>query len=204
MTQGLLTSRITKNKLSTLASKIPTALNKQNFVNYRNTYNNLIRAAKKLHFSRALLANTKNLRKTWGILNEALNKSKIHSPIHSLFSNNKLLSNPLDIANTFNSYFTTIAENNAIHPVTDPEPQLPPPSPFTFDINSTPVTDAEILECVKSLENKKTPDMTGLSSCLLKKVIPEILPPLKHIFNQSLATGTLPTKFKIRKSNSCL
>jgi len=48
MTQGLLTSRITKNKLSTLASKIPSALNKQNFVNYRNTYNNLIRAAKKL------------------------------------------------------------------------------------------------------------------------------------------------------------
>ena len=41
--------------------------------------------------------------------------------------------------------------------------------------------------------------MTGLSSCLLKKVIPEILPPLKHIFNQSLATGTLPTKFKIAK-----
>jgi len=111
MTQGLLISKTTKNKLSSLASKIPTALNKENFVNYRNAYNNLIRAAKKLHFSRALLANTKNLRKTWGILNEALNKSKIHSPIHSLFSNNKLLSNPLDIANTFNSYFTTIAEN---------------------------------------------------------------------------------------------
>ena len=41
--------------------------------------------------------------------------------------------------------------------------------------------------------------MTGLSSCLLKKVIPEILIPLKHIFNQSLATGTLPNKFKIAK-----
>ncbi len=40
MTQGLLTSRITKNKLSALASKKPTAQNKQNFTNYRNLYNN--------------------------------------------------------------------------------------------------------------------------------------------------------------------
>ncbi len=41
--------------------------------------------------------------------------------------------------------------------------------------------------------------MTGLSSCLLKKIAPELTAPLIHIFNKSLATGLLPDKFKIAK-----
>ncbi len=61
-----------------------------------------------------------------------------HSPIQP-FSNQALCvvttysSNsptcPLTIANTFNTYFTTIAEDTAshIHPVTDPDPNLTPP-----------------------------------------------------------------------------
>jgi len=201
MTKGLLISRMQKNKLSAMYSKHPTPHNHITYTTYRNTYNTTLRACKKLHFTMALANNSHNLRKTWSILNEALNKTKQHSPIHSLFTNNTLITDPLTIANAFNLYFTTIAEQTAdtIHPVTDPEPPLPPPPESTFEMHHSPVTDLEILSCIKKLENKKTPDMTGISSSILKKVSTEILSPLKHIFNQSLATGLLPEKFKIAK-----
>jgi len=131
MTQGLLTSRITKNKLSAAYSKNPSPFNHQKFTAYRNLYNNLIRQAKKCHFSNALSKNSKNLKKTWSLLNDALNKSKSHSPIHSLISNQTLITDPTQIANAFNSFFTTIAETTAsqIPPVTDPEPPPPHPPP---------------------------------------------------------------------------
>jgi hypothetical protein len=201
MTQGLLISRIHKNKLSAAYSKSRTHQNHLAYTTYRNIYNTTIRACKKLHYSKALSSNTNNLRKTWSILNEALNKSKNHSAIHSLFVNNTLITDPLTIANTFNTFFTTIAENTAslIHPVSDPDPDLVPPTNSSFDLHSSPVTDDEILSCINKLENKRTPDMSGISTCILKKVIPEILSPLKHIFNQSLATGIVPDNFKIAK-----
>ncbi len=97
-------------------------------------YNSLIRTAKKIHFTNALRHNSKNLKKTWGLLNEALNKSKSHSPIHSLLINQTLTTDPTEIANAFNTFFTTIAEQTAsqIPPVTDPEPPLPPSAVLTF------------------------------------------------------------------------
>jgi len=41
--------------------------------------------------------------------------------------------------------------------------------------------------------------MSGISTALLKKVSLQIVTPLVHIFNQSLATGQIPEKFKIAK-----
>ena len=137
MTQGLLTSRLTKLKLASTLSKSPTPLNTTIYKNYRNIYNTTLRACKKLHFTLALAKNSNNLKKTWSILNTALNKHKTHTPIHSLFINNTLITDPLTIANSFNTYFTTIADITAshIHPTTDPLPpnhSSPKPPLLTF------------------------------------------------------------------------
>jgi Notch-like protein len=61
------------------------------------------------------------------------------------------------------------------------------------------VTGDEILRCFDQLVDKKTPDMTGLSTNLLKNIPYAILTPLAHIFTQSLATGIVPSKLKIAK-----
>jgi hypothetical protein len=72
MSRGLLISRQTILKLSSLASKHPSIINISNFKLYRNLYNKTLRAAKKIHFSNAIANNTKNLKKTWSILKLAL------------------------------------------------------------------------------------------------------------------------------------
>jgi hypothetical protein len=63
----------------------------------------------------------------------------------------------------------------------------------------SPVTSDEISSCIKSLESKRTPDVTGLSTILLKQIYTTILTPLQHIFSTSLSTGTVPSKLKIAK-----
>ena len=61
MTKGLLISRATKNRLDSIYANKPTEINKLNYINYRNLYNTLIRSCKKLHFSKAIEKNSKNL-----------------------------------------------------------------------------------------------------------------------------------------------
>ena len=205
MSGGLLISRSTKLKLATLAAKKPSLINIANYKNYRNIYNTLLRSAKKLHFYKAIENNSSNLKKTWSILKLALNMPKPSNSISALLINNSLITDPISIANHFNNYFTNIANKIAeeIHPfplpptpapIHDPDPDLP-----KFDFSSQPISEDEISNCIKSLEDKRTPDMSGISTSLLKKVYPSILLPLKHIFSQSFATGLVPSKFKIAK-----
>ena len=204
MTKGLLISRSTKNRLDAAYAKKPTEANKLKYISYRNVYNSVIRACKKLHFSKAITNNARNLKKTWCILNEAINRPKSTSSITSIIHNNSLITDPTSIANSFNEFFTNIALKIAeqIHPSAQvPEDiiqNLNPDSP-SFNMSEVPVSDAEILEAIKKLEDKKTPDMSGLSSHLLKKIGPSILPPLQHIFTLSLRTGIVPSKLKIAK-----
>ncbi len=66
------------------------------------------------------------------------------------------------IANTFNKFFTTIADEIAdlINPI--PMNNLPddieeniPDSQTRFNISHVPLSEGEILDCIKELEDKK-------------------------------------------------
>ena len=49
-----------------------------------------------------------------------------------------------------------------------------------------PVTDEEIIEIVKDAKTKYSKDHDSIDMSLVKLVIPYIVNPLKHIFNNSL------------------
>ena len=84
ITAGLLKSRLTKIDLSKKCIQVPSPENNSKFKAYRNLYNKILRESKKLFFSRQLQSNANNLKKTWEILNEAINKRKPSSLIDSL------------------------------------------------------------------------------------------------------------------------
>jgi len=73
MTNGLLISRKNKLKLSSLSSRNPTALNVQNYTNYRNLYNRILKAAKRKFYDDEFAKNTNNLKKSWDLINSAIN-----------------------------------------------------------------------------------------------------------------------------------
>jgi Reverse transcriptase (RNA-dependent DNA polymerase) len=175
-----------------------------------------LRACKKLHFAKAINSNSNNLKKIWSILNHALNTPKSSNNINALMINDSLITDPVVIANQFNNFFTNVASDIAskIHPTSPPShnnltPVIDADAP-KFDLSSNPITDEEIISCIRSLEDKRTPDMSGISSNIIKKIYPSIIRPLKHVFSKSLTSGIVPSKFKIAKviplfkSGNCL
>ncbi len=74
MTKGLLISRRKKYSLSKKCIVEPSQFNINHFKLYRNVYNKAIRCAKKLYFEKQLQINKSNLKKTWKLLKEAVNK----------------------------------------------------------------------------------------------------------------------------------
>ena len=51
------------------------------------------------------------------------------------------------------------------------------------------VTEVDILQLVVNVKPKKSKGHDALDMCLIKKLIPYIVVPLKHIFNLSLLNG---------------
>jgi hypothetical protein len=193
-------SRNHKFKLAKLCHTSPSQLNVDNYKLYRNHYNVLVRAAKKLYFANILKINSKNLKKTWSILNEAINKKSSKNPITEIIFNGITINNPYDIAQKFNQFFTSVAAN--LYEEINPSDLLIDDTPVTearFNMSSSPVTLDELVSTVNDLQDKKTVDFNNISMFLVKKVILNISDPLIHIFNRSLASGKVPDKMKVAK-----
>ena len=200
MSKGLLISRQTKLKLYNVYTRSPSFENKVKFNAYRNIYNKLIRAMKKMFYSNQLINHQGNLKKTWEIIKEACNKrKKKNNSTQTLNVNGQKITQTKDIVEHFNHHFTSIAENiQESIPPTDR-----PPDSYSEDLNSNftfnPTTPQNIIKIFSLLESKSSTDFTGLSAKLVKNILLTIVDPLSHIFNLSLKFGVVPSQFKIAK-----
>ena len=80
MTQGLLISRNTKNKLHKKAMADPTPLNIQNYKRFKSIYFRTLRGAKKLHITNKLNENVGNPKKCGKLLMKSWVNQKKLSP----------------------------------------------------------------------------------------------------------------------------
>lgn len=200
MTKGILKSRQTKLKLIESKIRFPTAENKEKYRKYRNCYNKIIRAAKKIHFKYSFEQHKNDMRKTWEVLRESIRKTNDKSSIIEQIKSGDISFNNDDcMANQFNNYFTTIADriNDEINP-SDRD--------CTFYLNDNNdifsfqnINPFDIIKIVKGFESKSSKDMFGISNKLLKNVIEKIAIPLAHIINLSLQTGEIPLDLKLAK-----
>lgn len=94
-----------------------------NYKQYRNLIVDLIRKSKKQHYQKYFIENSNNIRKTWDGIKTIISISKMKSTVPtSLKINNKINNNPVDIANCFNNYFSTVGVKlqNKISPSNKP------------------------------------------------------------------------------------
>ena len=202
MTAGLLISRRNKFALGSTSAKNPTIANSAAFKKFRNLYNTVVRAAKKRYFDSELKKTQNDLRQNWKILKEAIRANKNKSNTVDFLNINGIgTSDPKVIAEQFNLHFSTMAEKVASKIV----PSNKQPEIFCknfdsiFNSANLPITVDEITEAAKNLQSKTSTDVNGISSSFLKNVLVSILLPVQHIFNRSLASGTVPLQFKQAK-----
>ena len=129
-----------------------------------------------------------------------MNVRKTSNKTSHLNIGGKIIDIDKDIANNFNNFFVNVGPSTE-----DSIPKVPNVSPTKFLKNRNQtnfviahVSNEEIVEIIKSLENKST----GPSSIPLKmlSVIPDLITlPLAYIINMSFLTGEYPDMLKIVK-----
>ena len=199
ITKGILCSIHTRNQLYKLSLRKPTLLNKNNYKKYRNKLTTLIRLSRKLYYSNKLAQNKGDLNKVWKTINDLIKNKKKNHP-ETITKNGIEIKDPIEIAQTFNEYFTNIGpelassiDSNVGH-FTEYVSEHAETSLFF-----KPTTENEILKIVQSLELGKACGYDEVSVNLLKKIIFYIVSPLNHIFNLSFTSGIFPDAMKIAK-----
>ena len=109
VTNGILTSSLTKSKLLKKKLKKPTEQNINAFKKYCIIFDKVKKMAKESYFNLELELNKNNLKKTWEILRQAIHKQNNRPTIPDTFIiNGKSNSNISEIAEEFNNFFVNI------------------------------------------------------------------------------------------------
>ena len=170
---------------------------KRAYTLYRNCYNKVVKLAKKLHFNLKIDKNC-NPKNAWDYLNEAIGKvGKLSSNISSITHQDKLLTDSTDIANSFNDFFSNIANEIVINiPPTSCKFESYIPNYSHNRFKFTLINRENVSKIIDGLESKFTLDSTGYNTILIKRVKDNILTPLTHIINLSLKEGIFPDSLK--------
>ena len=140
------------------------------------------------------------MKATWNAINKLLGKNK-KSGCKSLVINNEIVTDPTAIANSFNTYFTNVAEdirNKLPQPTKKFQEFLPrtgPQSSFFF----TPTDPNETERIIKKLKSKTSTGTDNKPTIVLKHLPENFLCALSYVFNRSMTEGIFPKKFKHAK-----
>ena len=107
---------------------------------------------------------------------------------------------PRSIANTFNSFFWSVAaevQSEVPFSYKRFSEYLPPPNQESFFVS--PCTKEEIIEIISRFKPKKSARPNSIPTKILRLLIHDISKNLSIIFNTSFATGMLPEKLKVTK-----
>ena len=198
MTPALVISVAHKNTLFKEKLKHPSPDNTVKYIWYRNTLNKLLRSAKRAYYQSEFAKHTGNTKETWKTL-QTLIKSKSKTdevPNQIADENGDLLSEDVDIAEKFNSFFTEIGERlreNIPSSSFDPL-QLIPNIKAEMDLEST--TEEEIISIVQGLNNVG-PGADSISSKIFKLSYQAIMRHILHLFNTCLESGIFPSTLKV-------
>ena len=165
----------------------------------RNQTNAILKATKRSYYINLFNNFKSNTKKLWETLNKLTKSNHSERPRANLISNNSIISNPREIANTFNTFFAGIA--------TQLESRLPPAETDPMHYlrgnfpNSMVVPDISIcnvVKVIKTLKSKKC-GIDDFASFIIKENAHLLAQPLSFLFNQSIESGKFPNALKSAK-----
>ena len=167
---------------------------------YRNKLNGLLRSAEKDHYAALLDMNKSNLRNSWRILKEVINKKKRSTVSSKFIVNNSVITDKKSVANGFNTFFTNIGPTlaNKIPSTNLSATNYIRQGRLKDSIFLNPTSEEEIRNIIKLLKNGSS-GWDEISAKIIKISCSPLLKPLCHIFNLSLFTGVFPDELKLAK-----
>ena len=201
ITKSLLASVRKKNKLYRQLLRSPNPTRELQYKSYRNKLTHLIRIAKRHYYDQRFASAKNDLKETWKLINEVINKRKCRPPFPSSFrSDGSILTDPVEIANGFCNYFANVGPNLAA--------KIPPVNSsfhsflndqFNESLILKPTTVEELNGICMSMKSGKAPGYDDISMYVIKNTFEVVSEPLKNIINLSFSKGIFPDKLKLAK-----
>ena len=191
-----------KNKLFNRKKRQPDNVNIKLLYNvFRNRVNRELIKSKKSYYTKYFEDNNNNSKKIWEGIKSIINtKNPKGTSIDQLKVENKIIDNPIEIAETVNNFFANIGSNTEKdipnNPVIKPESYLKNRNQQNFIIGN--ITHNEILEIINKLDNKCS-GPHSIPNNLLKITADLIIEPLHKIISNSFNSGKFPDPLKISK-----
>ena len=174
---------------------------------YRNKTKDLIRKAKRKHFSESVI-NSRDTRTIWQhfrTVNNKSNTSNSNLP-EELIINNERITTSLDIASKLNNYFSSISEllnGNEIHTspldVTELKRFINSKIPGEVHFYIPPITNEQVASFIHTLDTSKATGLDGIGPRIIKMAIHSICPSIAALINKSLRIGKFPCQLKLAK-----
>jgi hypothetical protein len=199
LTNGIKTSIKIKNKLFYISKKYPTVHNINKYRFYKRRVQGIIQNAEKEYYEHNLRINQCNMKKSWMLIKQAINKKCTKSISQEFVINGNLTSNCQIIADSFNKFYTNIGPDLAR---SIPQSNRHPASYIQQNNENTlfltPTNESEICSIIKNLKNA-SPGHDDIHAKIIKKTCSPILKLLTHLVNLSLSQGNFPDELKIAK-----
>ena len=208
MTAGLLKSCKVRDKMLKNITKNKVSRDSPAFVRfkkYRNLLTGLIRKQKKNHFDQLFLKHKHDIKKTLNLVNGILNKSNDkHSLTSTRFKvNGTMTSDNATIADGFNKFFAEVgpSTNSKVkESKVDANNYLNRRNHDTTNqFSPTEITLSDVIDACETIKKKTSTDHYEMSQDLVLTNLHTLAPPIAHIWNQSIQSGTFPDSAKIAK-----
>lgn len=166
----------------------PSICNKITFKNYSCRFRKIIKLTQKAQNNHFINTSSNKSKASWQVIN---NKYRITEPITEIRLENKTITDPTEIANTFNDYFIDQTQKNMTTKLDTKNLTNYPNSMFMH-----PVLPQDIFRAIQSLKNKNSTGYDGISTKVVKFVSVDIASHLSHILNTCISSGIFPNSLK--------
>lgn len=197
ITTGLVKSIRSRDRLAKRVKTEPGNLElKLHYKVYRNNLNKLIKNRKCEYYKNKIIDANDNIKSIWKYINEATGRNRKNGMVINIRKNNILLTDPKEIANEMNDYFSNIGSElaNKLNINVANNEEAPRVNNTCF-FNPTDVD--EIKTIISSLKTGKSTGHDKISTEHIKLISDYICAPLCYIFNLVFETGKFPDNLKI-------
>jgi len=205
LTKGIKISCLNKRRLYLNYRNSNNSSLKKHYKKYCRILTRVVTAAKRLHYSKLISQSDNKQKTTWNIINTLTNNKKTSNTTIPININGEPSTNPISIANVFNTYFISVADNlltknfSETYTTNNDDPMTYLRQNFQYcqsQIKLKNTTTYEINKIIHSLKNKTSHRYDEISDKILKASAPFILSPLTYIINKVLSSGIFPDRLK--------
>ena len=203
MSNGLKKSSKRKQNLYNKFLKTRTVLDKDNYQNYKNLFQKIIKKAKSNFYSNLLNKHRSDPKKTWEIIIEVRGRKNLSAGClpKVIKKGQTLIQNERKICIELNNFFTQVGPNLAAK-ITDSTTDFKTflGDPTETILHDTELTYKEFNDSIAHLKSNKAAGYEYLNSNVILSIVNSIRKPLYHILHLSIRKASFLKQFGFQKN----